>query len=527
MKNTCGVVGKKVLMNKERTFRRLAHRALASYYSERKLLENRVTGHPWGSGIPVAVCYPNSYAIGMSNLGLFALLNIINNYGGFIAERVFFEKDYNEEALSVESHRPLSDYAHLFFTVSFEPDFFNLAALLKRSNVPLWAKDRRQGDPLVIGGGASLSANPAPVQDFLDVVCIGEAEAIMPSILRILKSGATRRQLLEHLVELDGIYVPGISKSSIQRTYKRELTSPPFTSLVTPYSQSGGAFMIEISRSCPFHCTFCLAKSAFSPFRYYSWDSIKNTLQNRPDNAKVWLVGAAAYAHPQIETISEYLVQNDISFSISALRSKPLSVKLLQNLRQSGQQSLSLAPESGATMRQKMGKDISDNDFIQTVETAVGLGFNEIKLYFMVGLPHETERDLLELIDLCLACAKTAKSARIFVSVSPFVAKVGTPWENQSWGGIRQIKCTIDYLQKALGKRGIEVKPESPFFSAVQALLSKGGKELSSLLAISENSTYTAIRNAFSHSKLDLDKCISELPNTPAASQIIRGEKGV
>jgi len=497
-------------MSKERRKDRpLAHRALASFYIEKKRAEIGQRYKAWGANLPVAVCYPNSYAIGMDNLGLFALLQIINQHDGFVAERVFFEKSFAEEALSVESSRPLSDYAHLFFTVSYELDFFNIAALLKKSDIPLYAKERRESDPIVLCGGAAVCANFAPVAPFFDAICIGEAEAILQFVLDILKTCFSREEKLKKLALVEGVYVPKISNFA-NRAYLEELKNPLYTSILSPYSQSGGAFMMELSRSCPYTCTFCVAKSTFAPFRYYPLENLLQTLKKRPNNTKVWLVGAASFAHPQIEKLTDYMVQKNIPFSVSSLRAKPLSLKLLQNLRKGGNKSLSLAPESGQRLRQNIGKDIDDRYFVEACQKASGLGFNEIKLYFMVGLPQETQQDLEEIVDLSIACIQAAKPARLSISVAPFVAKMTTPLQNSCLAPLNELKKKIGFLQKTLPKVGIKVKAESPKESAVQALLSCAGSDVTPIIAAAQNSSLPAIKQAFIQNNLRIENYLQK-----------------
>ncbi|MCL2475019.1 MAG: B12-binding domain-containing radical SAM protein [Chloroflexi bacterium] len=481
------------MAKERRKDRPLAHRALASFYIEKRRSEIGQLPRAWGADLPVAICYPNSYAIGMNNLGLFALLQIINQHDGFIAERVFFEERFVEEALSVESNRPLSDYAHLVFTISYELDFFNVAALLKRSNIPLYAKDRQENDPVVLCGGAAVCANFAPVAPFFDAICIGEAEAILPNVLNILKSSLNRQEKLRQLSTADGVYVPNLSKNT-QRAYVKELINPPYTAIINKETQSGGAFMMEISRSCPYTCNFCVAKSAFAPFRHYPLENLLQTLKKRPNNTKVWLVGAASFAHPQIDELTDYMVQENIPFAISSLRAKPLSLKLLQNLRKGGNKSLSLAPESSQSLRKNIGKDIDDQYFIEACQKASALGFNEIKLYFMVGLPQETRQDLEEIVNLSIACAKMGKPARLSISVASFIAKITTPMQNSPLTSISELKKKINFLQKALPKEGIRVKAESPHESIVQALLSRAGSDIAPVIAAAQNSSLSSIK---------------------------------
>ena len=298
----------------------------------------------WGGRIPIAVIYPNSYYIGMSNLGVHAIYSLLNNYSKVVCERAFWEKENRAQqlpTLSLESQRPISDFAVLAFSISYELDYFNVVQILKTSGIPLYAADRDEQHPLVIGGGPCIIANPLPLSPFFDCLCIGEAEPILPAMLPILSEGiyGKRKDLLKALASLPGVYVPHYySGTPVVRQWANNLDDFPITStILTPDTELGDLYLIEVERGCNWGCRFCLTSSAFRPMRYRSIDNLiaqaKLGLKYRK---RVGLVGAAVSDHPQIEELLVKLRQIGAELSISSLRMKPLSGIVLREIAKGG-----------------------------------------------------------------------------------------------------------------------------------------------------------------------------------------------
>jgi len=231
----------------------------------------------WGGKIPIALIYPNSYYLGMSNLGIHAIYSLLNSYSEVVCERAFWERDTNQ-ILSLESQRPLSDFAVLAFTISYELDYFNVVSILKASGIPLYAADRDDRHPLVIAGGPCIIANPMPLSPFFDCLCIGEAEPILPALLPILTEGITsqRSDLLKALAALPGVYVPQYySGTPVVRQWAKNLDDFPVTSVIlTPDTELGDLYLIEVERGCNWACCFCLVSNAFRPMRHRSLDNL-------------------------------------------------------------------------------------------------------------------------------------------------------------------------------------------------------------------------------------------------------------
>ncbi|MGD9118968.1 MAG: radical SAM protein, partial [Dehalococcoidia bacterium] len=263
----------------------------------------------WGGRTPVALVYPNSYYLGMSNLGVHAVYSLLNSYDNIVCERVFWE---GESPLSLESQRPLSDFAAIVFSVSYELDYFNIVSILKTSGLPLYAKERDESYPLIIGGGPCIMANPMPLSPFFDVLAIGEAEPLVPEMLPVIGADASREGRLKSLSALSGVYVPQFySGKPVERRWAKNLDDFPVASAVlTPDTELGDLYLIEVERGCNWGCRFCLVSQTFSPMRYRSIDGLlAQAEQGLKYRQRLGLVGAAVSSYPHIEELLPRLTE--------------------------------------------------------------------------------------------------------------------------------------------------------------------------------------------------------------------------
>ncbi len=470
----------------------------------------------WGGRLPIALIYPNSYYIGMSNLGLHTIYSLLNSYGEVVCERAFWEnRDKRLPALSLESQRPLSDFAILAFSISYELDYFNVVQILKASGIPLYAADRDERHPLVIAGGPCIIANPLPLSPFFDCLCIGEAEAILPAMLPILAEGITgkRDELLKALALLPGAYVPQYySGTPVVRQWAKNLDEFPVTStILTPDTELGNLYLIEVERGCNWGCRFCLTSTAFRPTRFRSIDKLiaqaKLGLKYRK---RLGLVGAAIPDHPQIEELLVKLRQMGAELSISSLRMKPLSRIVLREMAKGGARTIALAPEAGSQrLRQVIKKGISEDDILESMDKVAEQGIKQLKLYFMIGLPSETDEDIEAIIDLTLKCKaildKQQTGCRLTLNIAPFVPKAGTPFQWLGMAPLATLNHRLSLLKSNLQPKGIKIKAESPAWSEVQAVLARGDAKLAEVLANVEEVSLAGWRQAVEKCHIDID----------------------
>jgi radical SAM superfamily enzyme YgiQ (UPF0313 family) len=464
----------------------------------------------WGGRIPIALIYPNSYYIGMSNLGLHAVYKLLNSYRGVVCERAFREK---EHILSIESQRPLSDFAILAFSITYELDYFNVVQVLKASGIPLYAADRDERHPLVIAGGPCIMANPAPLSPFFDCLGIGEAEVILPAMLPILDEGITgkRDDLLKALASVSGIYVPLVPpETPVVRQWVSNLDDFPVASTVlTPDTELGDLYLIEVERGCHWGCRFCLVSSAFRPIRFRSLDSlIAQAKLGRKYRRRIGLVGPVVSDLPQIEELLVGLRQMGAGLSISSMRIKPLSRTVLRELAAGGARTIALAPEAGSErLRQVIKKGITEGDILAAMEKVAEQRLKQLKVYFKIGLPSETDDDIQEIITLVLKCKDILDRAgcKLSLNVAPFVPKAGTPCQWLPMVPLPVLNQRLSVLKKSLPPRGIKVKSGSPAWSEIQAVLARGDTKLAEVLANIEEVSLSGWRKAVKTCHLDID----------------------
>jgi len=484
----------------------------ADYFSGGRLAgEEGTIIKDWGGRYPFVLIYPNSYFIGMSNLGIQAIYRLLNERSEAVCERVFWEGN-GKPLLSLESSRPLMDYACLAFSFSYELDYLNLPSILKAGGIPLYSRERDERHPLLIAGGPCITANPMPVSPFFDALCVGEAEVILPDLLAVLVTDEPREEQLKKLSSLSGIYVPlHYSGRPIARQWLKNLDDfPAHSAVLTRDTELGDLYLVEVERGCSAACHFCLVSRAFCPLRFHSLESLlQQAREGLRYRKRIGLVGPVVTDHPQIEALLTGLLDMGAGFSLSSLRLKRLSSKILELMAAGGAHSLALAPEAGSErLRRFIHKSFTEDDIISAVEKVAAQPFKQLKLYFMLGLPTETDEDVEEIITLALKCQslldKAQKGCRLSLNVVPFVPKAGTPFQRLGMADTITLESRIVRLKDSLSGKGIEVKTESPRWSHVQAALSRGGADVAVVLADIEKPSLAAWRKAVARTGVDI-----------------------
>ena len=469
----------------------------------------------WGGRIHAALIYPNSYYLGMSSLGFQTIYGFLNSYENIVCERVFWEPKGRsaEEPISIESQRPLPDFDILAFSISYELDYFNIVQILKASGIPLYAADRNESHPLVIAGGPCITANPQPLSAFFDCFAIGEGEAILPRMIDVLTEGLKSRKdkLLKELTSVPGVYVPALYDGvPVRRQWLADLDSVATTSVIqTPDTELSDMHLIEIARGCGWGCRFCLAGFWFRPFRFRPLKSLLAQAENGLKyGRRIGLLAASPFDHPEIDKLVAGLQHLGAEMSISSLRIRPLSRVALRGLAESGTQTLSLAPEAGSErLRQIINKSVTESDIILAMDEMAKHGIRHLKLYFMIGLPTETDDDIEEIIRLTLTLkSRTERTGcRIVLTVVPFVPKAGTPFQWLPMTNAETLNHRLSTLKKNLVPKGIEIRSDSVAWSLVQGVLSRGDAKLGAALASMSGNSLAAWRRALEEHDLDSD----------------------
>jgi radical SAM superfamily enzyme YgiQ (UPF0313 family) len=501
------------MRDKAREARRIKTRSGARFPREEGAI-----GKDWGGRLPIALIYPNSYYLGMSNLGIHAIYKLLNGYNEVVGERVFWERenrDKNLPPVSIESRRPLTDFAVLAFSVSYELDYFNVVSILKASGLPLYAADRDERHPLVIAGGPGVTANPMPLSPFFDCLGIGEAEPILPAMLPVLLkgTGGRRDELLKSLTALPGIYVPtSPTKTPVSRQCAKELDEFATTSVVlTPDTELNDLYLIEVERGCQRGCRFCLVNTAFAPMRFRSVDKlIEQAKHGLPYRRRIGLVGPAVTDHPRIKELLAGLRHIGAELSISSLRIGSLSSDILGELAAGNARTITIAPEAGSQrLRQTINKGISNSDILTVADMVARYHFRQLKLYFMLGLPTETDQDVADIISLVLAIKERLdrhkSQTRISINIAPFVPKAGTPFQWLPMAPLDTLNSRLSLLRSSLPPKGIKLKAESPAWSQIQGVLARGGPEVAEVMANMEEITLSGWRKAVEKCSLDIN----------------------
>ena len=488
----------------------------------RVLNEERAIYKNWGGRLPIALVYPNTYYLGMSNLGIHAIYQLLNSFNDIVCERVFLEKN-DVLPISLESGRPLTDFAVIAFSISYEMDYFNAAAMLRNAGIPLLTRDRDETHPLVIGGGPCITANPMPVAPMFDCFGIGEAEALFPLLLPVLAEeiSGDRNTLLEALSKIPGLYVPSIppAKPVVRQWVKDFDTRPAASVVLTRETELGELYLIEAERGCQRGCRFCLVNGAFSPMRFHSASSIlEQAGEGLHYRGRVGLVGPAVTDHPEILDIIDGVIDLGGEISVSSLRISSLSDDIIAALAKAGTRTLTIAPEAGSQrLRDVIDKKITEDDIFRTVESIARHDFTNLKLYFIIGLPTETDADIEDMMQLVKAMKeRLGGRTRLTVNAGPFVPKAGTPFQWLPMAPQEDLARRLKMLKDGLSVKGVKVNDESPAWSLVQGVLSRGDERLTPAITGTHKLTMASWRKAVEEHHLDIDHYVNQKWDTTA-----------
>ena len=506
---------------------------------------NIIIKNPLKADIRFGLSYPNVYKTAMSSLGYQILYNYINEREDSYAERIVYPS-----VRSLETNSPLADFDIISFSLQYEQDYFNALQMLKEANIPLRREDRTSKDPLIIAGGPCATANPLPLSDFIDIFVIGEAESVLYEFLDLYsqlkdKSNENNKLDLSPFLEIDGLYISQFKNNAkivlpddMGKIY--HLTYPIVTEtddkdLMPAFSNT---ILLNVSRACTRGCRFCMSSYLYRPLRETNLNQLLGVAEECRENTglnKVSLIGAAVSDYSQINELTERLMEKGFMVSTPSMRIESITRETLISLKSSGLKTLTIAPESIYSLRRRINKDIKDEDVFRVINDAIELGFN-IKLYFLIGLPYESQEDIEELANMMkqidsmkyeidsnpinsiklndnssksisnslsenddVSDGKKSKKSRkkdkrsrshrkakvsISFSVNPVIPKPHTPLQWESYD-MKDIKSKIKYLKKTL--KGLDIKFDSAKMGLIQYVLSCGDRNIGDLIEESLN----------------------------------------
>ncbi|HEY9708503.1 MAG TPA: radical SAM protein [Oculatellaceae cyanobacterium] len=470
---------------------------------------------PEAGAIPTIFAFPNEYSVGITSLGYQVVWAALASRPDILVSR-----------LCTDCHEPLPGHPELLgYSISWELDYVNILNLLELLEIPVRSVERGDRHPLVFGGGPVLTANPEPFADFFDVILLGDGEILLGDFINAYKEVRTadRNTQLRHLAQVPGVYVPSLYEvtyydltgtvASIQpvdtqipaqvekQTYRGNTLSA--STVVTEKAAWENIYMVEVVRSCPEMCRFCLASYLTLPFRTPSaTDSLIPAIERGLEvTNRIGLLGASVTQHPEFEVLLDYLSgpkYEDVRLSIASVRTNTVTQKLAETLAKRDTRSITIAVESGSErLRQIINKKLKNEEIIQAAVNAKAGGLKNLKLYGMVGVPGEEMSDVEQTVAMMKDIKKAVPGLRLTLGCSTFVPKAHTPFQ---WFGVNpQAEKRLKFLEKQLRSHGMDFRPESYNWSVIQALISRGDRRLSHLLELTRHygDTLGSFRRAF------------------------------
>jgi radical SAM family uncharacterized protein len=487
--------------------------------------------------VKFALCFPDLYEVGMSNLGLRILYGLLNSKDGLVCERFFAPnvdleqilRQNSEGCFSLESRQPLKEFDIVGFSLAYELCYTNVLNILDLGNIPLESASRDEKYPLIIGGGPCVM-NPEPMADFFDLFVIGEAEEAILELVEAFRklkdkyrSGQLKKEgLLKALAGIEGVYVPSLYTleydeqghissfkpkmpqvpEKVKKRFVQDLDKSYFPGdWLVPYIQIvHDRITLELMRGCPNSCRFCQARSQYYPLRYRKPRTVLELAEQIYKNSgyeEISLLGLSVSDYPKLEELLKPLVcgfkAKGVSVSLPSIKPKTMlgeMTDLISTIKKTG---LTFAPEAASeVLRKKIGKDFDEGDFFRTLEKSYAAGYQHVKLYFMVGLPFETELDLTGLVDFCTRVSQMRREiakypAQVNISINTMIPKPHTPLQWFAMLDMEHMREKQEYLRVKIKNRNLKVSFHNAYMSFLEGVFSRGDRRLAPVIVSAFN----------------------------------------
>ncbi len=446
--------------------------------------------------VAFGLCYPSTYRSGMTGLAIHLFYSALNNRDDTSCER-YFRYDTRTPSNSVESGRSLRDNHIIGFSLTYEEDIIGLVQMLEKGNIPIGQIDRADDDPIVLVGGPVVSANPEPYVDFIDAFVIGDGDLVIHEIVDAVGSSASRKEAIENLAEIEGIYVPSIPQENITRLIMKDLDSlfHPTAQVIADVEEGsrlesvfGRSLLVEVSRGCGHSCKFCLVGHICRPRRTRSISELKAIIEKGIQETPVKKVSLIASSLGDLDNLGElasWIVDQNLQLSTPSVRADRVTPNLLKIMKKAGQRTLTIAPETGSSrLRKEMGKGLDDEAIFNAARYANEADIGFLKAYFIIGLPGETEEDVLAIGRMVKKLALET-GMRITVNVNPFIPKAHTRWEREAQPTLEVLRSKIKVIEQSLHNvPRVRIETLDPRSARVQAALSVGNRSIGRVIRV-------------------------------------------
>ncbi len=474
-----------------------------------------------------ALCFPETYALGMSHLGMQILYHVLNQREDVVCERAFapwvdLEAELRRREIpliSLETGTPLSEFDIVGFSVQYEMNYTNVLNMLELAGIPLLASERDEDDPLIIAGGVS-AFTPEPLADFIDLFLVGDGEEEILRLVEVyksLKGKAPRREVIEAVARKSSSwYAPAYYDFSfnedgtisnieaapgfplpVQVAVVANLEDAPFppAPIVPNVEVVHDRICLEIMRGCPHHCCFCQARTLKHPVRTRSVEKLLQLAEASYHNtgqSEISLLSLSSSDYPKLQELlgamDKRFRKRAVSISVPSLRAGAEAAAIPQVLASVRKSGITLAPEAGSEhLRARIGKHISDSDIFEAAREAYRSGWNLVKLYFMIGLPGETEDDIQAIADLIQQVSQLRREvgrgpARVNVTIAPFVPKPHTPFQWEAMASKQYLQEVVNHLKRSVRSRQTRLKVHNLERALLEAVFSRGDRRLGKVL---------------------------------------------